>query len=233
MYPNQDPWGAPQGGPQGPPPGYGQQGWGAPPPQQWGPPAQQNWGQAPAPAPQPPAAAPPSAEDFMTGGHRSAKFETFGQVIGGEIVEAPRVEQQTDPKTRAPQFYPSGDPKWVMLVAVQAQPAEADDDGIRTLYVKGDMKRAAQKAVAQAGAGGLEVGGVLQVRYVREEPNSSGAGLPKKCYEARYTAPAGKAPASPEARATASQGIRDTDVSRVAAARPVPAATAFDDEPPF
>lgn len=232
MYPNQDPWGAAQGGPQGPPPGYGQQGWGAPP-QQWGAPAQQQgWGQQSAPQPAAPAVTPPSADDFMTGGHRSAKFDTFGQVIGGEIVEAPKVEQQTDPKTRAPQFYPSGDPKWVMLVAVQAQPADADDDGIRTLYVKGDMKRAAQKAVSQAGAARLEVGGTLQVRYVRDEPNSSGAGLPKKCYEARYRPPASAAvpQASPAARASATQGIRDTDVSST----PRPAGqTAFDDEPPY
>jgi hypothetical protein len=120
----------------------------------------------------------------------------------------------------------------VMLVAIQAQPSDGDDDGIRTLYVKGDLKRAAQKAVAQAGAARLEVGGTLQVRYVRDEPNSSGSGLPKKCYEARYQPPAGgQAPApSPAARATATQGIRDTDVSN--AQRPT-GQTAFDDEPPF
>lgn len=231
MYPNQDPWGAPQGGPQGPPPGYGQQqGWGAPQQQHW-PQQQQGWA-PPQQQATPPAVAPPSADDFMTGGHRSAKFDTFGQVIGGPIVEKPRVEQQTDPKTRAPQFYPSGDPKWVLLVSVQAQPPTPDDDGVRTLYVKGDMKRAIQQALAQVGADRLEVGGIPLVKYVRDEPNSSGSGLPKKCYEARYTPPAaGSAPApSPAARATATQGIRDTDVS---AAPRAGGQTAFDDEPPF
>lgn len=227
MQPYDQGWGQPQQQPSWGQPAQAPQGWG--PPQQQGPPP--GWGPPPAP-PQPPAVTPPSADDFMTGGHRSAKFDTFGQVIGGEIVEAPKVEQQTDPKTRAPQFYPSGDPKWVMLVAVQAQPAEADDDGIRTLYVKGDMKRAAQKAVAQAGAGRLEVGGVLQIRYVRDEPNSSGAGLPKKCYEARYTPPAGTSPApAATPRNAPISGLPMNTPPRGGSSSPP--ATAFDDAPPF
>jgi hypothetical protein len=209
-----------------------QQNWGPPvqPPQQqgWGQPPQQNWGQPPAPQ-QPAAPAPPSADDFMSGGHRSAKFETFGQVIGGEIIEAPKVEQQTDPKTRAPQFYPSGDPKWLLLVAIQAQPSDADDDGIRTLYVKSDLKRAVQEAVRRAGAERLEVGGVLEARYVRDEPNSSGAGLPKKCYEARYTPPAGS-PAAGPAR------LANTPISGLPMNTPPSGGrsqTAFNDTPPF
>lgn len=225
------------------------QGWGQPQPQQsWAqpvqPPQQQGWGQpqppqgwGQPPAPQaPPAPAPPSADDFLTGGHRAAKFETFGQVIGGKIIEAPRVEQQTDPKTRVPQYYPSGDPKWLLLVSIQAQPSDADDDGVRTLYVKSDMKRAVQQAAAQAGVPRLEVGGVLQVRYVRDEPNSSGAGLPKKCYEARYQPPAGGSftpPAAPAGPRPANAPVSGLPISRPPRT-PAPAGPpSFDDEPPF
>jgi hypothetical protein len=231
MQPYDQGWGQPQQQPSWGQPAQPPQGWGAP---QQGPPP--GWGQQP-PAPQPPAVTPPSADDFMTGGHRSAKFDTFGQVIGGEIVEAPKVEQQTDPKTRAPQFYPSGDPKWLLLVSVQAQPGDADDDGVRTFYVKSDMKRAVQKAVAQAGAARLEVGGALQVRYVRDEPNSSGAGLPKKCYEARYTPPAGQTAPPAEAVARGGRSLEglpmNTPPRGSGGGSGTPPATAFDDVPPF
>lgn len=231
MYPNDQQWGQPASAPPapgyGPPPGWGQPaspppGWGAPAPQQ--PPAS-------------PAVTPPSADDFLTGGHRSGKFETFGQVIGGEIVEKPRIEQQTDPKTRVAQFYPSGDPKWVMLVAVQAQGADGDDDGVRTLYVKADLKRAVQKAIAAAGAERLEVGGVLQARYVRDEPNSSGSGLPKKVYEARYIPPAAGGPVDkPVDQAAVQEAVGQ--LARVHASSPVlnksgGRQAAIDEEPPF
>jgi hypothetical protein len=114
---------------------------------------------------------------------------------------------------------------------VQAQPASDDDDGIRAFYIKSQMKKAVQEAVRRAGAQRLEVGGDLFVRYLRDEPNSRGRGKDKKIYEARYTPPAGAAPASREAVATATQGIRDTNVSGLAATKPP--ANAFDDEPPF
>lgn len=217
MYPNNQGWGQPQQG-FGSPPGWPAQATGA----------NQGWGQVPQPpAPQQAAPTPPSADDFLTGGHRAAKFDTFGQVVGGEIVEAPRVEQQTDPKTRVPQHYPSGDPKWVLLVSIQAQPADGDDDGVRSLYVKADMKRAVQKAIAQAGAPRLEIGGVLQVRYVRDEPNSSGSGLPKKIYEARYAPPAGSVQPAP---ATApDQAV----MAQLPAAQQQQLQSQFDSAPPF
>lgn len=217
MQPYDQGWGQPQPQQQG---GWGQpQGFGGPQ-TQWAPgqPMPSTLGQQQPQAPAGPT--PPSADDFLTGGHRSAKFDTFGSVIGGQIVEAPRVEQQTDPKTRVPQFYPSGDPKWVLLVSVQAQPGDGDDDGVRTFYVKADMKRAVQKAVAQAGRDRLEIGAVLQVRYVRDEPNSSGSGLPKKVYEARYQPPGGQAGATPPVQ---------TAVAPPAAAT----SPAFDDVAPF
>lgn len=221
------------------------QGWGQPQQQSWAqpvqPPQQQGWGQPQPPQgwgqPSAPTPTPPSADDFLSGGHKAAKFDTFGQVIGGEIVEAPRVEQQTDPKTRVPQFYPSGDPKWLLLVSVQAQASDIDDDGIRTFYVKSDMKRAVQKAVAQAGAPRLEVGGVLQVRYVRDEPNSSGAGLPKKVYEARYKPAAGGSftpPAAPAGGRPASAPISGLpNPGHPPAATQSAPAGAFDDVAPF
>jgi hypothetical protein len=241
MQPN-DPWGQPQGGPQGPPAGWGPQPGYGPPPQQWGPPAapqQQGWGQPP--AQQAPAAAqravtPPDPDELMSGGHRSAVFpdQQYGTVVGGRIIEKPVTTQQRDFDSGQPKFYDDGNPMWQVVVAVQAQPATDEDDGVRAFYIKSQMKKAVQDAVRRAGAERLEVGGTLQVRYERDEPNSRGRGKDKKIYAARYTPPAGQAapPTSPAAQASASQGIRDTDVSRMASAPPQQA-SAFDSEPPF
>lgn len=230
MYPNQDPWGAPHGGPQGPPPGYGQPQW-APPPQQggvggWGAPQQ-------AAAPARPAAPPPDPDELMQGGHKAATFpdQQFGHTVGGPIVEKPITTQQLDFDSRQPKFYDDGNPMWQVVVAVQAQPPTEDDDGIRAFYIKAQMKKAVQEAVRRAGAARLEVGGVLHVRYLRDEPNSRGRGKPKKIYEARYTPPAGGAAAPAAARPGNApiSGLPGPGRPPQAA----PPATAFDDQPPF
>jgi hypothetical protein len=177
-----------------------------PQPQQWlaGPAAQPGWGgqqQRPAPA----QVTPPSPDELMSGGHKAAVFpdQQFGHVVGGVIVEAPTTVQQRDFDSGQPKFYEDGNPMWQIVVAVQAVQASGEDDGIRAFYLKTQMKKAVQDAVRISGAARLEVGGTLQIRYVRDEPNSRGRGKPKKIYEARYTPPAGPAPATPAPAAPA------------------------------
>lgn len=224
MYPNNESWGAVAGGPQAPA-GYGpppQQPWGAPQPQQW-------LGQQAAPQPAArPAVAPPDPDELMSGGHKAAVFpdQQFGTVVGGRIVEKPMTTQQLDFDSRQPKFYDDGNPMWQVVVAVQAQPATDDDDGIRAFYLKSQMKKAVQEAVRRGGAGRLEVGGELQIRYVRDEPNSRGRGKPKKIYEARYTPPTGQ-PAGERPVSAPVSGLPNPGRP------PQPAAAAFTDEAPF
>lgn len=237
MYPQQQQEWQAQGGPQGP--GWGApqqpQAWGNQPPQGWAPPPTQAAPQPPQP-PARPAVTPPPPDELMAGGYKGAKFPDgqFGHVVGGEIIAAPETVQQRDFDSGQPKFYDDGNPMWQIVVPVQAEPATADDDGIRAFYIKAQMKQAVQQALRKAGAARLEVGGVLQIRYVRDEPNSRGRGKDKKIYEARYVPP----PAMSEADLAAATSTAVDQLARAHASSPVlnkPAGeqSSFDDVPPF
>lgn len=187
-------------------------------------------------------------EQFFAGGAKSAKFEdrAYGSVIGGEIVEEPVMRQQRDYETDTPMTYSDGNPVMQMVVVVQAQPASADDDGRRALYVRGQLKAAVGEALRKAGARVPQRGGKLWVKYVSDEPvtlKNGKRGNDKKIYAAKYEAPAVAAAAAfydatptqvsaapagiaPEQWAAMSEGQRE---QLTAALRPQPA----DTEPPF
>lgn len=79
----------------------------------------------------------------------------------------------------------------VRIQTEQRDPAIQDDDGIRAIFVKGQMRTVIIEAVKAAGATTLEVGGLLAVRFVEQVLLSSG--FKQNVYEARYKAPASKA----------------------------------------
>lgn len=135
---------------------------------------------------------------LMGGGIKSAAFpdQQYNTTVGGAIVREPQVRQQTDFDSGKPKFYDDGQPVMQIVVHVQTtlrDPADASDDGVRALYLRGQMQQAVRDAVRAVGAKGLQPGGELHVTYVRDEPNSRGRGKPKKVYEARYVAPVGQA----------------------------------------
>ena len=139
----------------------------------------------------------PSADAFLLGGGgKSASFENVGDSITG-TVESTEVRQQTDMVTGEPETWPSGDPKMQLLVRLQTSNRDdQDDDGIRTLYVKGSKKPgsrslhdAVASAVRQAGAKGLEEGGTLTVTHDGTEPSSTRGFNDRKLYSATYAAP--------------------------------------------
>lgn len=135
---------------------------------------------------------------LMGGGIKSAAFpdQQYGHTVAGAIVRPPQVRQQTDFDTGKPKHFDNGDPMMQIVVQVQTDlrdQADATDDGVRAFYLKGQMQAAVRDAVREAGAKGLEVGGHLAIRYVKDEPNSRGRGKDKKVYAARYTAPAAQA----------------------------------------
>jgi len=160
----------------------------------------------------------PSADEFlMGGGIPAASFPTIGTTVEGEIVEPPRVEQQRDLTTGEAKYWADGSPMLQLRVVIQTGQIDTsipDDDGRRTLYVRGNMLRAVRQAVRTAGARGLEVGGRLKVTYSGDgEPTKRGFN-PPKLYEASYTPPSAAAanallmgdttsPATPQAPAPA------------------------------
>lgn len=123
---------------------------------------------------------------------KGLKFDQIGVSHTGVVKSAPRERQQTKYNSQEPDFWPNGDPKMQILVDVQTdQRTEANDDGVRTLYVASkNMRRAISDAIRAAGAQDILPGGTLTVQYVGNDPASKNPQNPAKIYAAQYTPPA-------------------------------------------
>lgn len=159
-----------------------------------------------------------TAQDFLMGaGGATAKFPTIDTSVSGRIVADPQVTQQTEYGTNKPLTWDDGRPRMQLVVQVQTDERDsqnAEDDGVRSLYVKGkSLTNAVREAVRKAGAPGLEVGGVLTVTYVAD--GQADRGNPPKLYTASYQRPVARA---------ASEFLNSTDMSdNNAPASPTPA----------
>lgn len=132
-----------------------------------------------------------SADDvndfLLSGGVTSAKFETPGTTVSGTICRPPEKQQQRDFETGKPKVWEDGTPRWQVVIHLQTDTRDQDvddDDGIRALYVRGNMLRAVREAVRRAG-GRLEEGGELAVIYTGDGERQ-GVGFPPKLYSATY-----------------------------------------------
>jgi hypothetical protein len=134
-----------------------------------------------------------AGDDFFAGGLPSAKFDVQGKVIGGRITRVGDPMQQRDMATGQPQTWDDGKPKLQLPIDVQTDerdPEVPGDTGQRTIYVKGDLKRAITEALRKAGVQGApKVGGVLEVAWTGIEAAKTRGFNDKKLYSARYTAP--------------------------------------------
>lgn len=124
-------------------------------------------------------------------GVQSSKFDTYGDTHTGTLVEGD-VVPQTDPNTGAPKFKADGVTPIMQLVITwdtdARDPAVPNDNGRRKLYCSWRLESEIKRAVRAAGAEGLEEGGVLTVKYVREERVANQPGK-AKIYEAEYVPP--------------------------------------------
>lgn len=143
-------------------------------------------------------------ESFLSGKTTAAKFEdrAYGTIIGGEIVSEPTMMQQRDYTTGDLMFFPDGNPQMQMMVKVQTElrdESNADDDGVRAFYIKGAMKAAVIEALKRAGEKAPRRGGILRIKYLRDEPvtlKNGRPGNPQKIYAAQYTPPAASSSAA-------------------------------------
>lgn len=143
-----------------------------------------------------------AARAFLMGGKvRSAfkKGDPIGLEIEGTITEPPRLSQQMDYDTNEPEVWADGNPKMQLVVTIQTdlnEPTEEfpEDDGLRRLYVKGDLQKKIQKAVNDVKADNLEPGGKIRVKFTGLGPagvSKSGKPLnPPRIHAAKYTPPA-------------------------------------------
>lgn len=148
---------------------------------------------------------------FDIGGGKSAKFDNQGDRVQG-IVESFKVSQQNKfdsvnwKPTNDPDFWPSGDPKMQVVIAVDTTQGgtvagireNSEDDGVRNVYAtitsgEGTMFRAIQDAIKAAHGGvkaDIEQGAFLDVWFSGYDPNSKNKQNPKKVYGAAYRRPA-------------------------------------------
>jgi hypothetical protein len=125
---------------------------------------------------------------IMGSGARSAKFASPGDRIWGTIVGT-KTMQQKDMQGQL-MFWPDGNPKLQVAITLLTELVEDDeDDGLRTVYARGQMMAALRAAFVKAGVRGMEDGGRLLVQYMKDaEPTQKGFNGAKQ-YFAKYDPP--------------------------------------------
>lgn len=154
-----------------------------------------------------------AAAQFLGGGRTvAAKFPKNGHKVEGTVT-AFRMAQRTHidsgdllfwegkkPTEQAKLKYPAtAQPCMQLIVDLQCEPAGItwetnryiekalpEDDGMRALYVTGDLQRAVGKALQDAGHKAPEIGGYLEV-VKTEEKRIEGTSFTRYVYAARYT----------------------------------------------
>ena len=122
----------------------------------------------------------PSVATFLATGARAAKFPTQGTEVVGTVVFS-EVTQQTEFETGKLKFWDDGNPAMQLVVTVQTEERDrADDDGMRRIFVKGQMKHALQMACSAAGLTDLTAGDLLKVSYAADGEARKGLAAPKQ-----------------------------------------------------
>jgi hypothetical protein len=128
---------------------------------------------------------------------RGISFPNVGDSVTGTIVAVHPPEQSTDPATNTPAFDRTGKPKMqvrIDLETAQRDPEDPDDDGARTLYVRGWMRGSIADALREVGETEPKPGGVLTVTFTHQEkPTSPGLSGIKKFTAAYKPPPSGVA----------------------------------------
>lgn len=132
----------------------------------------------------------------------------IGTRLGGKIVKAPEMVQQTDFDSNKPLFWKdqkktteeTGSPAYTIVTTLETP------EGNRSLWApksgkEGSMCRAISDAIKAAGAPTAVVGGELWITLTGLVPNPKG-GQPSKTYSAVYTPPNQFAEAAPAAGPT-------------------------------
>ena len=127
----------------------------------------------------------------------SFAFDHIGASVTGQVTGMEEV-QQTDMQSGEPAFWSNGQPKLMYRVDLATQLSEGpDDDGKRSIYLKGSRKRdsgsslaAVLEAVRSAtGSTTIAVGGTLTLTYSGDGEQTHRGYNPPKLYTAQYVAP--------------------------------------------
>jgi hypothetical protein len=116
----------------------------------------------------------------------SASFKDVGQSYSGTVELPPDDRQATKFNSDEKLWWPSGDPVMQTRIVLRLD----SSDELVAVYAKGGLANAITKAIVDAEASDIEVGGKLTVTYTGTDPESKNPANPRKLYEASYTAPA-------------------------------------------
>lgn len=144
------------------------------------------------------------ADQFLSGGAPAQKFPQVGSRWGGTILSW-EMGQQSDLTTGELKFWDDGKPKMQLILTMQGEPTGftyewngrsfdkkqlPDDDGVRRLFVKGNMQSAIGKAMRDARAR-TEVGAYVEVVRASDIAPSKKGYSPTQTFKAQWT-PANK-----------------------------------------
>jgi hypothetical protein len=116
----------------------------------------------------------------------SAKFTVPGDSYSGTVALPPEDRQARKYGTTELATWPDGSP------VIQTRIVLDQEDGERVaVYAQGGLAKAVTKAIVDAEAADIEVGGQLSVTYTGPDPESKNPANPRKLYEASYSPPAG------------------------------------------
>jgi hypothetical protein len=151
---------------------------------------------------------------FLSGGLVAAKFPSVGYVVEGSVTGAV-MKQQSEYEGGTPKVWSDGSPAMQMVVDMECAPtgetwettryirkALPDDNGMRALYVKGNLQKALTQALRDANAK-FEIGGRLRVERVADGPQKDKQRLPAYEFKCTWTAPSQNAVAADDFLATA------------------------------
>lgn len=162
-----------------------------------------------------------AAQDFLSGGGVAAKWPKVGHVVEGTVTDW-SMAQQTDYDSgellfwegnkRVPESKAENQARPVMqlILNIQGGPTGEtweglqntrvelpDDDGARTMYVKGGLQAALKEALRQTGTK-LEKGAYVRVERIQDGPKSNPKFAAPHRFRATWT-PAAKNPKMAEA----------------------------------
>lgn len=141
-------------------------------------------------------------DDFFSGGGFSAsiRFRDVGDEVVGVLAKPVKISNVIDLVSKMPQVYPDGNPKKQAVITLQTEwrnwegvnrekvPQGLEDDGIRTVWAKGNMGFQLKKALREAGVKGAPpVGSMLRFRF--DSTKDTGQIQPMKQYLVQYKAP--------------------------------------------
>lgn len=153
--------------------------------------------------------------DLLAPSGKTAKFETVGTLHKGVVVA--REQRQQRDMDGKPKYWDDGGAMMEVVLTIQTDERDdAGDDGIRKLYVRGQMLKAVKAAVSAAQAPTVDIGGTIAIKYDSDGEASKPGFTPPKLYSAQYRPPA------------VTPGSTDLLGTPVAAAPVAPAAVASD-----